>query len=249
MLTSRLLQRTFSAASLKWSLVLLRFTDNQKESPRPSEVSAFNDSSEMDPVQNAIRFWSLSNAENEQWFLQMLTTQFEPLIDNINSGRLHGSWEWLTDNATLTTSIGLPRYTGTTFEGIEAMNDYLAGQYNSEPRMEFVPLLITYGQGHIACHAWYRPSDEEVLSNHPGHNLLITADLNDHKRLVSMEFREYTIWGQETYPERVDNCRACREIASERRSILMEEDTDESSGDEIELGFWSDPFWPGNHNH
>ncbi|KAK1458617.1 hypothetical protein CCUS01_09281 [Colletotrichum cuscutae] len=211
----------------------------------PSDfVFTMNGSPEIDPVQEAIHFWC--NDENVDWLEEILHTHLQPLIDNINAGGLHSSWEWFTDDATLTTSINLPRCEGTTFEGREAINDYFASQYNAEPRMKFVPLLCTYGQGHMACHAWYRLDDEHGLSSPRDHQLLITADFNDYHRLVSMEISEYTVAGPASYIETVDNCVACRAMASMRRERQMEEDADDSINDEA----YSDwPYRNDDHDH
>ncbi|KAJ0307920.1 hypothetical protein COL5a_008129 [Colletotrichum fioriniae] len=203
-----------------------------------------NGSFEMDPIQNSIHFWC--SDENKEWLDDILNTHFEPLIDNINAGGLHSSWEWFTDDATLTTSINLPRYEGTTFEGREAINNYLASQYNAEPRMKFVPLLYTYGQGHMACHAWYRLNDEHGLSSPHDHQLLITANLNNYHRVVSMDFSEYTVAGPASYIEIVDNCVACRAMASMRRERQMEEDADDSPDDEAQSEW---PYRHEDHDH
>ncbi|KAG7047278.1 hypothetical protein JMJ77_0010631 [Colletotrichum scovillei] len=203
-----------------------------------------NGFSEIDPVQDACQFWS--NDENVEWLEDILHTHFLPLIDNINAGGLHSSWEWFAADATLTTSIDLPRYEGTTFEGRETINDYFASQYNAEPRMKFVPLLYTYGQGHMACHAWYRVDDEHGLSSPRDHQLLITADFNDYYKLVSMEFSEYTVAGPVSYIEMVDNCVACRAMASMGRERQMEEDANDSTDDEA----YSDwPYRNEDHDH
>ncbi|KAK1477080.1 hypothetical protein CABS01_15121 [Colletotrichum abscissum] len=207
-------------------------------------VFTMNGSPEIDPVQEAIHFWC--NDENVYWLEEILHTHLQPLIDNINAGGLHSSWEWFTDDATLTTSINLPRCEGTTFEGREAISDYFASQYNAEPRMKFVPLLCTYGQGHMACHAWYRLDDEHGLSSPRDHQLLITADFNDYHRLFSMEISEYTVAGPASYIETVDNCVACRAMASMRRERQMEEDADDSIDDEA----YSDwPYRNDDHDH
>ncbi|KAK0381958.1 hypothetical protein CLIM01_00733 [Colletotrichum limetticola] len=203
-----------------------------------------NGSPEIDPVQEAIHFWC--NDENVDWLEEILHTHLQPLIDNINAEGLYSSWEWFTDDATLTTSINLPRCEGTTFEGREAINDYFASQYNAEPCMKFVPLLCTYGQGHMACHAWYRLDDEHGLSSPRDHQLLITADFNDYHRLVSMEISEYAVAGPASYIETVDNCVACRAMASMRRERQMEEDADDSINDEA----YSDwPYRNDDHDH
>ncbi|KAF4775707.1 hypothetical protein HER10_EVM0000037 [Colletotrichum scovillei] len=174
-----------------------------------------NGFSEIDPVQDACQFWS--NDENVEWLEDILHTHFLPLIDNINAGGLHSSWEWFAADATLTTSIDLPRYEGTTFEGRETINDYFASQYNAEPRMN--------------------PRD---------HQLLITADFNDYYKLVSMEFSEYTVAGPVSYIEMVDNCVACRAMASMGRERQMEEDANDSTDDEA----YSDwPYRNEDHDH
>ncbi|KAI3536929.1 hypothetical protein CSPX01_10426 [Colletotrichum filicis] len=212
--------------------------------PQPRRVFTMNGSPEIDPVQEAIHFWC--NDENVDWLEEILHTHLQPLIDNINAGGLHSSWEWFTDDATLTTSINLPRCEGTTFEGRDAINDYFASQYNAEPRMKFVPLLCTYGQGHMACHAWYGLDDEHGLSSPRDYQLLITADFNDYHRLVSMEISEYTVAGPASYIETVDNCVACRAMASMRRERQMEEDADDSIDDEA----YSDwPYRNDDHDH
>ncbi|KAL0782147.1 hypothetical protein CaCOL14_000053 [Colletotrichum acutatum] len=203
-----------------------------------------NSFSEIDPVQDAIDFWC--SDDNEEWFKEILRAHLKPLIDNINAGGLHSSWGWFTHDATLTTSINLPRYEGTTFKGREAVNDYLASQYNAEPRMKFVPLLFTYGQGHMACHAWYRVDDEHGLSSPRDHQLLITANFNNYHRLVSMEFSEYTVAGPASYIEMVDNCVACRAMASMTRERQMEEDADDSTDDEA-YSEW--PHRNEDHDH
>ncbi|KAK1527808.1 hypothetical protein CPAR01_12366 [Colletotrichum paranaense] len=207
-------------------------------------VFTMNGSPEIDPVQEAIHFWC--NDENVDWLEEILHSHLQPLIDNINAGGLHSSWEWFTDDATLTTSINLPRCEGTTFEGREGINDYFASQYNAEPRMKFVPLLCTYGQGHMACHAWYRLDDEHGLSSPRDHQLLITADFNEYHRLVSMEISEYTVAGPASYIETVDNCVACRAMASMMRERRMEEDAGDSMDDEA----YSDwPYRNDDHDH
>ncbi|KAK1722744.1 uncharacterized protein BDZ83DRAFT_732434 [Colletotrichum acutatum] len=207
-------------------------------------VLTMNSFSEIDPVQDAIDFWC--SDDNEEWFKEILRAHLKPLIDNINAGGLHSSWGWFTHDATLTTSINLPRYEGTTFERREAVNDYLASQYNAEPRMKFVPLLFTYGQGHMACHAWYRVDDEHGLSSPRDHQLLITANFNNYHRLVSMEFSEYTVAGPASYIEMVDNCVACRAMTSMTRERQMEEDADDSTDDEA-YSEW--PHRNEDHDH